>query len=100
MRLKRSDMSKSNGEILLESALNRAIRELYAHEPGSAEYGKTLDHVVVLHKMLVEEKPESVSKDTMAVIGANLLGILMIVKHEFVGVVSQKALSLVLRPKI
>lgn len=93
-------MSKSNERILLESEIARAIRDLRNHGVGSPEYAKTLDHVVTLHKMLVEDKPQNVSKDTMAVVGANLLGIVLVIKHEFVNVVTSRAMSLLLKPRI
>ena len=93
-------MSELNHRLLLENAFEKAIRDLGNHDVTTEEYAKTLDRVVVLHKMLVEEKPNQVSKDTMAVVGANLLGILMIIKHEFVNVISSKAMSLLMKPKV
>lgn len=93
-------MSKSTERLLLESEAARAIRNLKNHEIGSEEYAKALDHVVTLHKMLVEDKPNQVSKDTMAVVGANLLGIILVIKHEFVNVVTSRAMSLLLKPRI
>jgi len=93
-------MSKSNERLLLEKAIERAIRDLGNHAVGSEDYAKSLDHVVTLHRMLVEDKAPSMSKDTMAVVGANLLGIVLIIKHEFVNVVTSKAVGLLLKPRI
>lgn len=93
-------MSKSTERLLLEAEVARSIRALKNHVIGSEDYAKTLDHVVVLHKMLAEEKPSNVSKDTMAVVGANLLGIVLVIKHEFVNVVTSRAMSLLLKPRI
>lgn len=93
-------MSKSNERILLEHAIERAIRSLGNYEVGSEEYVKILDQVVELHRMLVSDKPASVSRDTLAVVGANLLGILLIIKHEFVNVVTSRAMSLLLKPRV
>ena len=93
-------MSESNHRLLLESAFERAIRELSVTEVTSEDYATTLDRVVTLHKMLVEDKPNQVSKDTMAVVGANLLGIVLIIKHEFVNVISSRAMSLLMKPKV
>lgn len=93
-------MSESNQRLLLENAFEKAVRDLGNHETTSEEYAKTLDRVVTLHKMLVEDKPASVSKDTMAVVGANLLGIVLIIKHEFVNVISSRAMSLLIKPKV
>lgn len=93
-------MSKSTERLLLETEIARAIRVLKNHTVGSDDYAKALDHVVTLHKMLVEDKPNQVSRDTMAVVGANLLGIVLVIKHEFVNVVTSRAMSLLLKPRI
>lgn len=84
----------------LENAIEKAIRELGNHPIGSEDYVRTLDQVVKLHKMREEEKSSSVSKDTLVVAGTNLLGIILIIKHEFVNVITSRALSLILKPRI
>ena len=84
----------------LEVAVNRAIRSLNVYEAGSEEYREALDALVKLHKMKEDEKPKPVSKDTMLVVGANLLGIIMIISHERVNVVTSKALGVLLRPRL
>jgi hypothetical protein len=83
----------------LEKAVNRALHQLDYLDTGSEEYARTMDSLVKLHKMKEEEKPSSVSKDTMAIIGANLLGIILIISHERVNVITSKAFGLLLRPK-
>lgn len=85
---------------LLSDALAKALVSLSVMEVGSEEYVKTLDQVVKLHKMMEEEKSSSVSKDTLAVVGANLLGIILIIKHEFVNVITSKAISLLIKPRV
>jgi len=40
-----------------------------------------------------------VSKDTLAVVTANLLGIFMIINHERVNVIRSAAMSFVLKPR-
>jgi hypothetical protein len=85
---------------MLEEELERAIAGLRTALTDSEEYAKMLRSVERLHEMLDEEKPRSVSKDTMANVGANLLGIWMILKHERVNVIGSKALSFVTRTRI
>lgn len=86
---------------MLEEELERAISCLKTALTDSEEYAKMLTTVERLHEMLdVKETPRSVSKDTLANVGANLLGILMIIKHEHVNVITSKALSFVTRTKI
>lgn len=84
----------------LEAELERVIAGLKNHLSDSEEYAKMLTTVERLNELLAkEEKPNSVSKDTLANIGANLLGIFMIIKHENVNVITSKALSFVTRTK-
>jgi hypothetical protein len=92
--------SRSNAATRLELAFDRAIRELSGHEIGSEEYKLILDRAVTLQKLMDEEKPPAVSKDTLAVIGANLLGILMIIKHENLNVITSRAMNLIMKPRV
>jgi hypothetical protein len=99
--LKGAMFSRTKGPSLLELEIDRAVRELVNHPIGSEEYNRTLDSIVKLHKMKEEEKPSEVSKDTLSVIGANLLGIFMIITYERAGnVISTFARNLILKPRI
>lgn len=79
--------------------LDLAIDKLYTHL--SAEYGDTdsfakiADQIVKLETLKETTRPESISKDAMATIAANLVGILLILNHERAGIVTSKALSFV-----
>jgi hypothetical protein len=84
---------------LLERILDRTLRNLDGHEIGSTEYQKTLEAAIKLHRMKEEEKTKSVSKDTLLVVAANLLGIILIIKHEDVNVISSRAMNLILKPR-
>lgn len=86
---------------LLETEIDRAVRELKKHAVGSDEYAKIVDHIVALQVVKEEEKSDPLSKDTLAVVGANLLSIIMIIKHEHVNVIASRAMQLLLRtPRI
>jgi hypothetical protein len=82
---------------LLDDAIARSLRTLKHHEVNSPDYVRTLEIVTKLQQMKKDEKSDSVSKDTLATVGANLLGILMIIKYERLNVITSKALSFVLR---
>jgi len=82
-----------------EEAVNRALLDLGNHAVGSEEYQKSLDSLVKLHKMKKEETPSSVSRDTLVVVAANLLGLIMIIKHERFNVITSRAFGLLLKPK-
>jgi hypothetical protein len=91
--------SRRREPTLLELASDRAIRELSNHHIGSEEFMTTLEVVAKLHKMKEEAKPPSVSRDTLAVVAGNLLGIIMIIRHEHVNIIASRAMNLVLKPR-
>jgi hypothetical protein len=83
---------------LLESELEYSLKSLRAQTIGSEEHKKIMDAAVTLHG-LMDEDPPGVSKDTLTLVAGNLLGILLIIKHEHVNVITSKALGLILRPR-
>jgi hypothetical protein len=93
-------MFQKNETTLLDVSINNGLRELNRHEVGSEEYVKVLESVIRLHQLKTNEKSSRISKDTLANVGANLLGILMIIKHENVNVITSKAMSFVTRTRI
>lgn len=84
---------------MLEIAIDKALRDLNRHVIGDEDYVRTLDAIVKLHKMKIEEKNSLVKKDTLIIVGANILGLLMIIRHEHVNVITSKAMGLLLRPR-
>lgn len=84
---------------LLENAMEKALRELDGYSIGSGDYTKTLDQVIKLHKMIEDEKSSAVSKDTLAIVAANLLGIVMIIQHEHLHPITSRAMNLVIKPR-
>jgi hypothetical protein len=83
----------------LENAIARVQSYLESQEIDSDDYAKALKHLSELHKMKEAEKPSRVSPDTMLTVGANLVGILLIIRHEHVNVISSKAMSTLMKPK-
>jgi hypothetical protein len=98
MRLTKGKMftKTSKSDLLLEEEIVSVIRHLKITAVDSEEYAKVLNHLDKLYA-LKGDKPDRVKKDTMAVIGGNLLGILMILKHERMDIITSKALSFVIR---
>jgi hypothetical protein len=84
-------------ESQIDLAMKRALSNLTAHEVHSDEYAKMLDQVVKLHKMKEEEKTSVVSKDTLVIVGANLLSVVMIIRHENVNTIMSRAMNLLLK---
>lgn len=82
----------------LDLAMNRAFLALDKEPVHSEEYATILDRVSTLHKLKAEDKPKRVSPDTLVMVGANLLGIMLIIRHEHVNVITSRAMNFVLKP--
>ena len=87
----------------LTKAIDSLLEEMSDLNGDDPEYAKMADQLTKLYALKeVDYRVESnsrVSMDTMAVVGANLAGILMIVGHERANVVTSKALSLLMKLK-
>ena len=83
----------------VDIALNRAYAALSNLQETDEKYAKILDQIVKLHKMKNDERTSHVSPDTWATIGANLVGILLIIRHEHVNVITSRAMDSVRRLK-
>jgi hypothetical protein len=84
---------------MIEGELERTLIRLKAEGVESEEYAKTLTLVERLNGLMDRPKSSSVSKETLVTVGANLVGILLIIKHEHVNVITSKALNFVMRPR-
>lgn len=86
------------------SALDKAIASIHdqldSYDADSREYAAMVDQLEKLYKMKASNKANTISADTLAIIGGNLAGILLILNFERMGVVASKALGLVIKTKI
>ena len=65
----------------------------------SVKHWEVLKHSLEEYDKLAEKKWK-ISPDTLLVVGANLLGIVLILKQEKIDIVSSKALSFVLKGRV
>lgn len=63
-------------------------------------YSTMMEYLERLYKLKKHDAPRRVSRDTLAVVGGNLLGILMIVVYERQHVMMSKALSQIRTPRL
>lgn len=82
---------------LIEEEYVRILTTLRFHQADSQEYAKLLGSVERIHGLMDIKKPSPVSRETLLTVGANILGILLIIKHEDVNVITSKALGFVIR---
>lgn len=81
----------------LEKAIDSVLAKMEDVEPTDPEYVKMVEQLAKLHKLKEDEKPSSVSPDTIVVAGANILGVLIIVGHERAHVLTSRAKDFMLK---
>jgi hypothetical protein len=84
---------------LLEKEIERVTRELSNHQVNTDEYDALVGQLAKLYKMKLEADASSVSKDTLILAGTNILGILLIIRHEHVNVITSRAMGMIRSPK-
>lgn len=81
----------------LEKAIDGVFKEMSYLESSTEEYAKMVDQLSKLYLLKEIDSKKRVSPDTMATVAANLIGIILIVGHERVHVVTSKALNFVMK---
>lgn len=85
----------------LDEAIERLISEMAGYDASSDEYAAAAKALRTMYEVkALEPKRNIVSAETWAIIGANLAGIGMILYFEKANVLTSKAISLILRPKM
>lgn len=83
----------------LDLAIEALIKELDTVTGDSKEYTKMTDNLTKLSAVKTSESSEKVNINTALIVAGNLLGVTMILAHEHIGVVTSKALNLILKPR-
>lgn len=89
------NLKSKDEEHELQKTIDDLIQSMAQHPCDSEEYAKMVDHLSELYSLKEANTPKPISRDTLATIGANLLGIVMIVGHERAHVVTSKAITFV-----
>ncbi len=79
----------------LEKAIDEVFREMARCQSNEDEYAKMVDQLSKLYSL--RETPQRLSPDTLAIVIGNLVGIILIVGHERLHVVTSKALTFVMK---
>ena len=82
-------------ESLLSEEIARLHDEMLYEDPGDDRYETLLTRIAVLYELNKNKSKFEVSGDTIVLATVNLIGIVLILQHENLHVVSSKALSFV-----
>lgn len=82
------------------TALDKEIADVHAQladclTAEGDDYQKILDKLERLYKIKAEERPDRVKRDTLLMVGGNVVVTAMIVGHERANVITSKALSFI-----
>lgn len=89
---------KKNEPDNIDEMIDNIVREMENLSPDTEEYAKMMTSLERLYE-LKKNKKQQVSPDTMAIVIGNLAGIVLILTHERLHVITTKAYQLVVRPK-
>lgn len=80
----------------LDTVIGQLYSELAGFEGHEDEYDKTSSQIVKLEKLRHELRVgDKISKETWATLGANILGLFMVLHYEKLGVITSKAFSMI-----
>jgi hypothetical protein len=90
---------KSTADSQLNTEIERLLRELPKLHDNAEEYDRIMARLGELTKIQTTARSARVSADTWALIGANLIGIVLIMGHEYTHPITTKALNLAIKPR-
>lgn len=95
-------INKRDRRTNLEKQIDRLVNELSHMEVTDEAYSKKLGIVERLEELRGDQQKakQSISPDTIAIVAGNLLGIILILNYEKIGVVTSKALGFVIRGRV
>lgn len=82
----------------VDEQIDAVLDEMNTKGVTSDEYPKLMSYLERLNKLKLNNKLPPVSRDTIALIAGNLLGILMIVMYEQKHVMTSKGFNQIIRP--
>lgn len=83
----------------IDDLINEVLEEMKRSGAHSDNYSTLMTYAERLYDIKTNQRPNSVSRDTIAIIAGNLLGILLIVAYEQKHVMTSKGFSQIIRPK-
>lgn len=83
----------------LEKTIDQLIADMADKKADSEDYANMVSQLDTLYKLKAEDKPDRVSRDTLAIVAGNLAGVILIVGYERANLVTSKALALLVKTR-
>jgi len=89
----------TDSTIPLDSQIDAVLDEMQNVGVSSPEYPKMMSYLERLSDIKAKARQDPISRDTVAIVLGNLIGILLIVAYEQKHVMTSKGLGQIIRPK-
>lgn len=83
----------------IDREIGCVLKEMSTIGVTAEEYPVMMTYLERLHALRLKERREPISRDTIALIAGNLMGILLIVAYEQKHVITSKGFGQVIRPR-
>lgn len=93
-------ITKKDKRTQLEKEIDDVLSGMKCLAKNSKEYEVTIGHLETLYKAKSTEKCNRVSRDTMAIIAGNLMGILLILHYEKLDVITSRAVGFIIKGRV
>ena len=84
----------------LEREIDNVLKTMFTMDPCSEDYQIMVDNLETLYKLKTVDQSSKISRDTIAIIAGNLLGIGLIMTYEKAHVITTKAFGLLIRGRV
>jgi hypothetical protein len=83
----------------VDNLIDEVLDQMKAKGSESSDYPLMMTHLERLYELKAKDRQEPVSRDTIALIVGNLIGIILIVAYEQKHVMTSKAKDMIIRPR-
>ena len=91
--------TKPKSNSALDAVIAQVLEEMQSLMVDTPEFARATEQLTKLMELREKSSRKPVSSDTLAVVGGNLAGIVLILSHERAHVIGSKALQFVLKLK-
>jgi hypothetical protein len=85
---------RTESQRLLDEEIERLILELKNEKPDSEPYVKIVDNLKVLCEAREKKNPLQMNADTLLAIGANVIGLVIVLNFEKANIITSKAFGM------
>lgn len=83
----------------VDPLINKILTDMEQKGPDHEDYPRLMEALERLNKLKADNKPQRVSRDTLAICATSFLSTIVLVAYEQHHVITSKAQNTILRPK-